>query len=154
VCSASYSGQRSSKALGENFDNGLFPRWLNNGEVATQSEPDADRRRVTTAATLPTVAAAMNEITNLDHRRRRQVRWRQHSLKEQEALEDLELAIERYLTQVSPENINNAAFVDQALPHVEKINQLFATTKPKRLSMLRNTLHLTAQTAANPKERK
>jgi hypothetical protein len=97
--------------------------------------------------------AAMNEITNLDHRRRRQTRWQQHSLKEQEALEDLGLAIERYLAQVSPENINNAAFVDQALPHVEKIKHVFATAKPKRLSMLRNTLHVAAQTATNRHER-
>jgi hypothetical protein len=95
----------------------------------------------------------MNEIKNLDHRRRRQTRWQQHSLKKQEALEDLGLAIERYLTQVSPENINNAAFVDQALPHVEKIKQLFATAKPNRLRMLENTLHVTAQTAANRHER-
>jgi len=95
----------------------------------------------------------MSEVANLYHRRRRQIRWQHHSIKEQEALADLARAIERYLLQASPGNINNSAFMDQALPHVEKIKHVFATAKPKRLSMLQNTLHLTAQTAANRNER-
>ena len=65
---------------------------------------------------------------------------------------DLALAIERYLQQASPGNINNAAFMDQALPHLEKIKQVFATVKSRRLLMLQNTLHLTAQTAADRHE--
>src|SRR5262245_46171792 len=91
----------------------------------------------------------MSEITNLDHHHRRQIRWQHHSAREQEALADVALAIERYLLQASPGNINNAVFMDQALPHLEKIKQVFATAKPKRLSMLRNTLHLNARTAVN-----
>jgi len=55
--------------------------------------------------------------TSLYEHRARQERWQHHSAKEREALEDLALAIKRYLAQVSPGNINNAAFVDYALPH-------------------------------------
>lgn len=95
----------------------------------------------------------MSEITNLYHRRKRQTRWQHHSIKEQEALEELGLAIERYLAQVSPDNINNAAFVELALPHLEKMKQVLATAKPARISMLKNTLQITAQTAANRQER-
>ena len=92
-------------------------------------------------------------IPNLYDRRKRQTRWQHHSSKEREALADLALGIERYLAQASPGNINNAAFVDYALPHLQKMKQLFATAKPKRLRMLANTLRITAEAASDPKER-
>jgi len=91
-------------------------------------------------------------ITSLDQHRIRQERWRHHSAKEREALADLQLAINRYLAQASPGNINNAAFADAALPHLEKIKQVFATAKPRRLSQLQRTLEMTAN-SVDPKEK-
>jgi hypothetical protein len=95
----------------------------------------------------------MAEATNLYQLRRRQERWKSHSTVEREALTDLARAIERYLTQVAPGDRNNAAFVDYALPHLEKIKHVFATAKPRRISMLRRTFEIYAETAANRKER-
>ena len=94
----------------------------------------------------------MAEATNLYQLRRRQERWKSHSAVEREALTDLARAIERYLTQVAPGDRNNAAFVEAALPHLEKFKQVLATAKPKRISMLQRTLQITAQTA-EPNER-
>jgi hypothetical protein len=89
---------------------------------------------------------------SLDQHRARQERWRHHSAKEREALAELALAIKYYLAQAAPGNINNAAFVDAALPHLEKIKQVLATAKRRRLSQLRRTLELTAK-SADPKEK-
>jgi len=82
-----------------------------------------------------------------------QERWQHHSAKEREALADLALAIKRYLAQASPGNINNFAFVDASLPHLEKIKQVIATAKPRRLSQLQRTLELTAQSVSDPNEK-
>ena len=90
--------------------------------------------------------------TDFSRQHVRQERWRHHSAKEREALADLALGIKRYLAQLGPGNINNAAFIDAAMPHLEKMKQVIATAKPRRLSQLHRTLQLTAQ-ASDPKEK-